>query len=152
MSVTRSLRAPAELPRAATEKRCACDHGKSLPKQLRNPTISATVILGSHASIAHRAHPESLLPCSTDPPAGRRSTDPAFGAVPRLNEWQIDSLFVTKMLAMALLLHGGLLGGMGGEAAGVDGSGEGAWTLATPAEGFLAASGAGELAHLLHLN
>eukprot|EP01043_Picozoa_sp_COSAG02_P001117 COSAG02_NODE_22_length_53020_cov_16.223125_54_plen_76_part_00 len=41
------------------------------------------------------------------------------------------------MLAMALLLHGGLLGGMGGEAAGVDGSGEGAWTLATPAEGFL---------------
>jgi hypothetical protein len=34
--------------------------------------------------------------------------------------------------------------------AGVDGSGEGAWTLATPAEGVLAASGAGELAHLLH--
>eukprot|EP01043_Picozoa_sp_COSAG02_P048677 COSAG02_NODE_4808_length_4955_cov_3.563633_1_plen_30_part_10 len=30
---------------------------------------------------------------------------------------------MTKMLAMALLLHGGLLGGMGGEAAGVDGSG-----------------------------
>ena len=55
------------------------------------------------------------------------------------------------MLAMALLLHGGLLGGMGGEAAGVDGAGEGAWTLATPAEGFLAASGTGELAHLLHL-
>ncbi len=57
------------------------------------------------------------------------------------------------MLAMALLLHGagGLLGGMGGEAAGVDGSGKGAWTFATPAEGFLAASGAGELAHLLHL-
>ena len=55
------------------------------------------------------------------------------------------------MLAMALLLHGGLLGGMGGEAAGVDGHGEGAWTLATPAEGFLAASGTGELAHLLHL-
>jgi hypothetical protein len=55
------------------------------------------------------------------------------------------------MLAMALLLHGGLLGGMGGEAAGVDGSGEGAWTLATPAEGFLVALGTGELAHLLHL-
>eukprot|EP01043_Picozoa_sp_COSAG02_P035644 COSAG02_NODE_2565_length_8514_cov_174.016502_2_plen_93_part_00 len=55
------------------------------------------------------------------------------------------------MLAMALLLHGGLLGGMGGEAAGADGAGEGAWTLATPAEGFLAASGTGELAHLLHL-
>ncbi len=55
------------------------------------------------------------------------------------------------MLAMALLLHGGLLGGMGGEAAGVDRAGEGAWTLATPAEGFLAASGTGELAHLLHL-
>ncbi len=55
------------------------------------------------------------------------------------------------MLAMALLLHGGLLGGRGGEAGGVDGSGEGAWTLATPAEGFLAASGTGELAHLLHL-
>eukprot|EP01043_Picozoa_sp_COSAG02_P042230 COSAG02_NODE_3572_length_6543_cov_3.650217_5_plen_88_part_00 len=52
---------------------------------------------------------------------------------------------------MALLLHGGLLGGMGGEAAGVDGSGEGAWTLATLAEGFLAASRTGELAHLLHL-
>ena len=85
------------------------------------------------------------------PPPGRPSTNQVFGAVPRLNEWQIDSLFVTKMLAMALLLHGGLLGGMGGDAAGVDGSGEGAWTLATPAEGFLAASGTGELAHLLHL-
>eukprot|EP01043_Picozoa_sp_COSAG02_P028201 COSAG02_NODE_1699_length_11254_cov_13.904169_1_plen_70_part_00 len=55
------------------------------------------------------------------------------------------------MLAMALLLHGGLLGGMGGEAGGVDGSGEGAWTLATPREGLLAASGTVELAHLLHL-
>jgi hypothetical protein len=54
------------------------------------------------------------------------------------------------MLAMALLLRGGLLDEMGGEVAGVDGSGEGAWALATPAEGFLAASGAGELAHLLH--
>jgi hypothetical protein len=42
------------------------------------------------------------------------------------------------MLAMALLLHAGLLGGVGGEAAGVDGPGEGAWTLATPAEGPLA--------------
>jgi hypothetical protein len=41
------------------------------------------------------------------------------------------------MLAMAPLLHEGLLGGMGGEAGGVDGSGEGAWTLATPLEGFL---------------
>eukprot|EP01043_Picozoa_sp_COSAG02_P012711 COSAG02_NODE_495_length_21151_cov_31.954256_12_plen_83_part_00 len=40
------------------------------------------------------------------------------------------------MLAMALLPHGGLLGGVGGEAAGVDGSGEGAWTLATLAEGL----------------
>ncbi len=46
---------------------------------------------------------------------------------------------------------GGLLGGVGGDAAGVDGSGEGAWALATPAEGFLAAPGTGELAHLLHL-
>ena len=55
------------------------------------------------------------------------------------------------MLAMALLLHGGLLGGVGGEAGGVDGAGEGAWTLATPREGFLAASGTAELAHLLHL-
>ncbi len=55
------------------------------------------------------------------------------------------------MLAMALLLYGGLLGGMGGEAGGADGSGEGAWTLATPLEGFLVASGTGELAHLLHL-
>ena len=52
------------------------------------------------------------------------------------------------MLAMALLLRGGLLGGVGGEAGGVDGYGEGAWTLATPAEGFLAASGTGELAYL----
>jgi hypothetical protein len=51
------------------------------------------------------------------------------------------------MLAMALLLHGGLLGGMEGEAAGVDGSGEGALTLATPAEGFLAASGTGDIMH-----
>ncbi len=55
------------------------------------------------------------------------------------------------MLAMALLLHGGLLGGVECEAAGVDGSREGAWTLATPTEGFLAASGTGALAHLLHL-
>ncbi len=52
------------------------------------------------------------------------------------------------MLAMALLLLGGLLGGAGGEAVGLDGSGEGAWTLATPPEGFLAASGTGELAHV----
>ncbi len=35
-----------------------------------------------------------------------------------------DSLFVTKMLAMALLLHGGLLGGVGGEAGVADGPGE----------------------------
>eukprot|EP01043_Picozoa_sp_COSAG02_P012825 COSAG02_NODE_503_length_20999_cov_7.403110_7_plen_73_part_00 len=55
------------------------------------------------------------------------------------------------MLAMALLLHGGLLGGAGGEAGGADGPGEGAWAPATPLEGFLAASGAGEFAHLLHL-
>jgi hypothetical protein len=51
------------------------------------------------------------------------------------------------MLAMALLLHGGPLGGVRGEAAGVDGPGEGAWTLAAPSEGFLAASGADGLAH-----
>ncbi len=38
---------------------------------------------------------------------------------------------------MALLLYGGLLGGMAGGAGGVGGPGEGAWTLATPAEGFL---------------
>ena len=56
---------------------------------------------------------------------------------------------MTKMLAMALLLHGGLLGGMGDEAGGVDGSGEGTWTLATPLEGFLAASGTGELVSCL---
>ena len=49
------------------------------------------------------------------------------------------------MLAMALLLHGGLLGGMGGEAGWVEGPGEGAWTLATPLEGFLAASKTGRL-------
>ena len=55
------------------------------------------------------------------------------------------------MLAMALLLHGDLLGGVGGEAAGADGPGEGAWALATPAEGSLAASETGELAQLLHL-
>jgi hypothetical protein len=41
------------------------------------------------------------------------------------------------MLAMALLLHGGLLGGMGGGAAGVDGAGEGARTLATPVTIFV---------------
>ncbi len=55
------------------------------------------------------------------------------------------------MLVMALLLHGGLLGGAGGEAGGVDGPEEGAWALTTPLEGFLAATGTGELAHLLHL-
>ena len=60
--------------------------------------------------------------------------------VPRLKfDSKIESLFVTKMLAMALLLHGALLGGVGDEAGGVDGSGEGTWTLATPLEGFLAA-------------
>ena len=53
---------------------------------------------------------------------------------------------------MALLLLGGLLGGMAGEAGGVDRSGEGAWTLASPPEGFLAASETGEPAHLLHPN
>ncbi len=44
------------------------------------------------------------------------------------------------MLAMALLLPGGLLGGAGGEAGGTDGSGEGAWALVSPPEGSLAAS------------
>jgi hypothetical protein len=53
------------------------------------------------------------------------------------------------MLAMALLLHGGLLGGVGGDAGGADGPGEGAWALASPPEGFLAASEAGGPAHLL---
>jgi hypothetical protein len=43
-------------------------------------------------------------------------------------------------------VHAGVLGGLGGEAAGVDGAGEGAWTLATPAEGVLAASGTGSRA------
>ncbi len=56
---------------------------------------------------------------------------------------------MTKMLAMALLLHGGLLVGMGGEAAWVDGSGGGAWTPVTLAEGFLAALGAGSAVSLL---
>jgi hypothetical protein len=53
---------------------------------------------------------------------------------------------VTKMLAMALLLHGGLLGGMGGEAAGVDGYGEvgGCLDPRDSSGGFLAASGTGE--------
>eukprot|EP01043_Picozoa_sp_COSAG02_P102820 COSAG02_NODE_38838_length_424_cov_0.812308_2_plen_77_part_01 len=46
----------------------------------------------------------------------------------------------TSLNSRSSLLHGGLLGGMGGEAAGVDVSREGAWTLATPTEGFLAAS------------
>jgi hypothetical protein len=49
---------------------------------------------------------------------------------------------------MALLLHGGLLGGVAGQAGGVDGSGEGAWTPATPPEGSLAASETGEPALL----
>ncbi len=44
---------------------------------------------------------------------------------------KIDSLFVTKMLAVALLPHGDLLCGMGDEAGGVDGSGQGAWALAS---------------------
>jgi hypothetical protein len=55
------------------------------------------------------------------------------------------------MLAMALLLHGGLLGGMGGEAGGRRVWGGGAWALATPLEGFLAASETGGPSHLLHL-
>ena len=58
--------------------------------------------------------------------------------------------FVTMMLAMALLLPGGLLGGMGGKAGGVDGPEEGASTPAKSPEGVRAASGTGELAHLLH--
>ncbi len=48
---------------------------------------------------------------------------------------------MTEMLAMAMLLHGGPLGGVAGEAGGVDGSGQ----------DFLAASETGEPAHLLHL-
>jgi hypothetical protein len=52
---------------------------------------------------------------------------------------------------MALLLRGGLLGGMAGEAGGVDGPEKGAGTLATPPEGSLAASETGGPAHLLHL-
>eukprot|EP01043_Picozoa_sp_COSAG02_P005563 COSAG02_NODE_152_length_33208_cov_13.316591_3_plen_96_part_00 len=38
-----------------------------------------------------------------------------------------DLTHFSKMLAMALLLHGGLPGGMGGEAGGAGGPGEGAW-------------------------
>ena len=49
-----------------------------------------------------------------------------------------------------LLPGGGHLGAMGCNAGGVDGSGEGMWTLATPPEGFLAGVETGELAHLLH--
>ena len=55
---------------------------------------------------------------------------------------------LTKMLEMALLLLGGLLGGVAGEAGGVDGPGERAWTLATTPEGSLAASETSEPAQL----
>ncbi len=40
------------------------------------------------------------------------------------------------MMAMALLLHGGLFGGVGGEAGVANESGEGASARATLAEGF----------------
>ncbi len=48
---------------------------------------------------------------------------PDQGAVPRL-----------KVLAMALLLPGGHLGGLGGSAGGLGGPGEDLWALATPPE------------------
>jgi hypothetical protein len=50
-------------------------------------------------------------------PMGQHASNDQSGLrmhVPRL-KLKMDSLFVTKMLAMALLLQGGLLGGAGGE-------------------------------------
>ena len=53
------------------------------------------------------------------------------------------------MLAMALLLPGGHLGGLGGNAREVGGSGEGVLTPPTVPDGFRWGVETGELAHLL---
>ena len=53
------------------------------------------------------------------------------------------------MLAMALLLPGGHLGGLGGNARQVGGSGEGVLTPPTVPDGFRWGVETGELAHLL---
>ena len=53
------------------------------------------------------------------------------------------------MLAMALLLPGGHLGGLGGGAGGVDGSGEGVSTPSTVSAGSRWGLVTGEPAHLL---
>ena len=53
------------------------------------------------------------------------------------------------MLAMALLLPGGHLGGLGGTAREVGGSGEGLLTPPTVPDGFRWGVETGELAHLL---
>ena len=54
------------------------------------------------------------------------------------------------MLAMALLLPGGHLGGLGGNAREVGGSGEGVLTPPTVPDGFRWGVETGELTHLLN--
>ena len=54
------------------------------------------------------------------------------------------------MLAMALLLPGGHLGGMGGSADGVGGPVEGAWAPPIVRGGLRWGLETGEIAHLLH--
>ena len=55
-----------------------------------------------------------------------------------------------KLLAMALLLPGGHLGGLGGSADGVGGPVEGAWAPPIVRGGLRWGLETGEIAHLLH--
>ena len=89
-------------------------HGSPGTKPPRGPCRrrrrALDLVCTLRSAACNRVRTRNFPPAAHRPPhAGGAacSTDPAFGAVPRLNEWQIDSLFVTKMLAMALLLHSG---------------------------------------------
>ena len=73
-----------------------------------------------------------LTDVQSDPPAKFRPKPPISERAALCDE---SVLLVNLYYWYYLVPARGLLGGMGGEAAGVDGSGEGAWTLAAPAEG-----------------
>ena len=68
---------------------------------------------------------------------------------PGCNLGQPRYFLTQEMLAMALLLPGGHLGGLGGTAREVGGSGEGVLTPPTVRDGFRWGVETGELAHLL---
>ena len=85
---------------SAASNQCSqsCPPARATSKQLS--TLPHTLLTAGNGdargALEHTARP-------TRAPGRPASTNQVFGAVPRLNEWQIDSLFVTKMLLVAML-------------------------------------------------